>query len=212
MCLKLWPSLTTGDTSSYILEEEYFFPCPVLSQHLPQSQILALSLSLLTRGVHTPTHCLVPPCLVSEFPLLTSFYFLVPSSVCCFLLVKFLPSFQLLKEIPCLHCLSSGRDVSSLSDFYFEQPKLEKSTFFDFEWSTFSPGWRWCTYQLCARQELWGDRTRAVTLCGQTASSFINSSIPEKLALKMGGMEILIPKLKCFYLAWAKFPEVFNWT
>lgn len=141
-----------------------------------------LSASVFSTKQSRPHHCHLPPSLVSEFPFLICFYFLVPLSICGFPLVMFLPSFESLWRIHCLHCLDSGKDVSEISHPWLlpEAAITGESTFFDFGQSMFSPGWRWCTHYFGPRQEMWRDRTCAVTLCGWTASSLLHSNSPEK--------------------------------
>lgn len=140
MRLKLWPSLNTGDTSSYILKEEYFFFLPSsvsTSATVPDAASQPQSSYLRSPD---PQHCHTPPSLVSEFPLLTWCCFLVPPSVCCFPLVKFCLLSSCSKEFLVYTASVLAGIFQPIPDFYFEQPKLEKSTFFDSAWSIFSPG------------------------------------------------------------------------
>lgn len=120
-----------------LLKKEYLFLAQ-FSHNIHHSPRSWRSASVFLTEQSRPHHCHLPPSLVSEFPFLISFYFLVPSSICVFPLVKFLPPFQLLWRIPCLHCLNAGKDVSEtpIPDFFLEQTLLEKSAFFDFGWST----------------------------------------------------------------------------
>lgn len=142
---KMTVMLHKGNENKGLLKKEYLFLAQ-FSHNIHHSPRSWCSASVFLTEQSRPHHGHLPPSLVSEFPFLISFYFLVPSSICVFPLVKFLPPFQLLWRIPCLHCLNAGKDVSESSHpWLFPGATITGEIRFLWLWME-CLGWRWCTH------------------------------------------------------------------